>query len=239
MNELIKTSQGENGDIIVSGRELHEFLEVKTRYNDWFERMISYGFVENIDFIKVTQKRVTSHGRKHDMKDHHIKLDMAKEISMIQRTEKGKQARQYFLHLEKMWNSPEMVMKRALQYADQKVIELKNELEEKKPLITFAETCMTSEKSLLVREVAKLASKQGVKTGERRLWKKLREWKLVFSDKNEPYQEYVDRGYFEITQGVKEIKKGSFTWLTMRVTPKGQMYIINRLKKEQNERKVI
>lgn len=105
-------------------------------------------------------------------------------------------------------------------------------IEQQKPLVNFAETCMTSEQSLLVREVAKLASKQGVKTGERRLWQKLREWGLIFKHKNEPYQEYVDRDYFEITQGVKETNKGAFTWVTMRVKPKGQAYIINRLKKE-------
>ena len=108
-------------------------------------------------------------------------------------------------------------------------------IEQQKPLVNFAETCMTSEKSLLVRELAKLISKQGILIGERRLYQKLRDWKLIFKNKNEPYQEYVERGYFEISQGVKQTEKGSFTWLTMRVKPKGQVYIINRLMKE-NER---
>jgi|SRR5690606_4021402 len=233
MNQLIKTSHNESGDIIVSGRELHEFLEVSTRYDIWFNRMTEYGFSQGIDFIDVVQKRTTSHGRVHDMIDHHIKLDMAKEISMIQRTEKGKQARQYFLQIEKLWNSPEAIMKRALEYADRKMLELQSQIDRQQPLVAFAETCMTSDKSLLVREVAKLCSKNGIVTGERRLWQKLREWKLVFANKNEPYQEYIDRGYFEIAQGVKESSKGAFTWLTMRVTPKGQVYIINRLRKEQ------
>jgi phage antirepressor YoqD-like protein len=98
---------------------------------------------------------------------------------------------------------------------------------------------MASDKSLLIREVAKLISKQGILMGERRLFQKLRDWKLIFSGKNEPYQEYIDRGYFEVSQGVRETEKGNFTWLTMRVTPKGQMYIINRLKKEQQEKAVI
>lgn len=105
-------------------------------------------------------------------------------------------------------------------------------IKHQKPFVEFAETCMTSEKSLLVREVAKLASKQGVKTGEIRLWQKLRDWGLVFKDKNEPYQEYIDRDYFEVTQGVKETTKGAFTWTTTRVKPKGQVYIVNRLRKE-------
>lgn len=112
---------------------------------------------------------------------------------------------------------------------------IQKQLEQQKPLVNFAETCMASDKSLLVREVAKMISKQGILMGERRLFQKLRDWKLIFPNKNEPYQEYIDRGYFEISQGVKETSKGSFTWLTMRVTPKGQMYIINRLKKEQQK----
>lgn len=117
----------------------------------------------------------------------------------------------------------------------QKRIAAEKQIEQQKPLVNFAETCMASDKSLLVREVAKMISKQGILMGERRLFQKLRDWKLIFPNKNEPYQEYIDRGYFEISQGVKETSKGSFTWLTMRVTPKGQMYIINRLKKEQQK----
>lgn len=236
MNQLIKTTQSKSGDIIVSGRELHEFLEVDTPFRKWFPRMVEYGFVEGADYTP----DIFVHPRnKQETTDYLLKLDMAKEIAMIQRTEKGKQARQYFIQIEKLWNSPEAIMKRALEYADRKMIELQTRLDKQQPLVAFAETCMTSDKSLLVREVAKLCSKNGIITGERRLWQKLRDWKLVFSNKNEPYQEYIDRGYFEITQGVKENSKGAFTWLTMRVTPKGQIYIINRLKKEQAAKEAI
>lgn len=100
MNELIKITQNENNDQVVSGRELHEFLEVKTEYKKWFDRMSEYGFVENIDFVRVTQKCLTPGGLQ-NVTDHALKLDMAKEISMIQRNEKGKQARQYFIEVEK------------------------------------------------------------------------------------------------------------------------------------------
>lgn len=100
MNELIKVTTNENGDQLVSGRGLHEFLEVKTRYNDWFVDMIQYGFTENVDFISFTEKRVKPQGGRPTV-DHALSLDMAKEISMIQRTEKGKQARRYFIEVEK------------------------------------------------------------------------------------------------------------------------------------------
>lgn len=96
--DLIPIITNENNEQLVSGRELHEFLEVRERYNDWFPRMREYGFSENVDFISFTEKSVKG-GR--PQQNHYLKLDMAKEISMIQRTEKGKQARQYFIEVEK------------------------------------------------------------------------------------------------------------------------------------------
>jgi Phage anti-repressor protein len=99
MNELIKITQNENNDQVVSGRELHKFLEVKENYTDWFKRMVGYGFVENLDFIGLSEKSDKLGGR--PRVDHALKIDMAKEISMIQRNEKGKQARLYFIEVEK------------------------------------------------------------------------------------------------------------------------------------------
>lgn len=100
MNQLINITQNENNDSVVSGRELHEFLEVSTPYTQWFERMIEYGFVQNVDFIGLSQKSEKPQGGRPTL-DHALKLDMAKEISMIQRTAKGKEARQYFIQVEK------------------------------------------------------------------------------------------------------------------------------------------
>ena len=96
--ELIKVNKENN---TVSARELHEFLEIGTRFDKWFIRMISYGFEENSDFRAITQKRVTAQGNMTTYIDYEITIDMAKELSMIQRTEKGKQARQYFIQCEK------------------------------------------------------------------------------------------------------------------------------------------
>lgn len=88
MNELIKIEE-RDGEQLVSGRELHEFLGIKTKYKDWFPRMCEYGFVENTDFIAIAQKRATAQGNETTYTDHFIKISMAKEISMIQRNEKG------------------------------------------------------------------------------------------------------------------------------------------------------
>ncbi|MFG5564217.1 antA/AntB antirepressor family protein [Enterococcus faecalis] len=102
MKELIKVTTNENNEQLVSGRELHEFLEVKDNYTDWFKRMTTYGFDQNVDFKGLSEKSDKLGGRPRI--DHAMKLDMAKEISMIQRTEKGKQARQYFIKVEKEYN---------------------------------------------------------------------------------------------------------------------------------------
>ncbi|EPH61123.1 toxin-antitoxin system, toxin component, Bro family [Enterococcus faecium 13.SD.W.09] len=98
MKELIKVTTNENDEQLVSGRELYEFLEVSERYSSWFERMLKYGFSENIDFVGC---KVFNALARQELQDHVLKLDMAKEVSMIQRTEKGKQARQYFIQVEK------------------------------------------------------------------------------------------------------------------------------------------
>ncbi len=102
MNYLIPVEKDEQGNVVVSGRELHDFLEINTPYTQWFERMVGYGFDENVDFIGLSQKSEKPIGGR-PQQDHALTLDMAKEISMIQRTERGKQARQYFLEVEKRY----------------------------------------------------------------------------------------------------------------------------------------
>lgn len=116
------------------------------------------------------------------------------------------------------------------------IIQLATQLKEERQKRLQAERLTNqiavSENSLLVREVAKIASKRGIIIGEKRLWNKLREWGLVFRNSTEPKQEYVDRGYFEVAEGVRETDKGTFTYRTTRVTGKGQVYIIKRLLEE-------
>ena len=95
MNSLIEIKTNESQEPVISGRELHEFLEVKEKYTQWFQRMKEYGFVESVDFATVSEKTEIANGGYQERYDHLIKIDMAKELAMIQRTEKGKQARQY------------------------------------------------------------------------------------------------------------------------------------------------
>ena len=174
MNELINVTLNDNQEPIVSGRQLHEALGVKTEYKKWFSRMTEYGFNEDEDFLKVTQKCLTS-STGQNTTDHIIKLDMAKEIAMIQRTQRGKQVRQYFIQVEKDFNSPEKIMARALLMADQKVHKLEAQIEADKPKVLFADAVSASHTSILVGELAKLISQNGYKIGANRLFSWMRE----------------------------------------------------------------
>lgn len=125
MNNLFKVSY-EADRITLSAKALHEFLEVETPFKKWFGRMAEYGFDENIDYREVMDKKVQNPLGGRPSTDYEISLDMAKEIAMIQRNEKGKQARQYFIEVEKKWNSPEYVMQRALQMSQKRIEALEN-----------------------------------------------------------------------------------------------------------------
>ncbi|HDR7258804.1 phage antirepressor [Bacillus paranthracis] len=118
----------------------------------------------------------------------------------------------------------------------EKLAAAQQQIVQQQPLVTFAKACMQSNESLKVSEVAKLAAKHNIKIGQRQLFTKLREWNLIFKRSTEPTQSAVEKGYFEIAQGVKQKPSGEpFTWTTTYVTPKGQAYIIDRLKKEQEQ----
>lgn len=160
MNKLINVTLNENHEPVVSGRQLHEALGVKTKYADWFNRMIDYGFTENQDFLLLKNEQQTGRGG-HNKVDHIIKLDMAKEIAMIQRTDKGKEVRTYFIQVEKDFNSPEKIMARALLMADKKVklLESQNEnllieLEEANKNADYLDLILQTKDSLTITQIA-------------------------------------------------------------------------------------
>lgn len=232
MNEVIKVTVNENHEPVVSGRQLHEALGVKTEYRKWFGRMAEYGFEENQDFARVTQKCPTPGGLQ-DMTDHIIKLDMAKEIAMIQRTDKGKEVRQYFIQVEKDFNSPEKIMARALLMADKKIHKLETQIEADKPKVLFADAVSASHTSILVGELAKLISQNGYKIGANRLFSWMREngylIKRKGSDWNMPTQRSMDLKLFEIKETNVQHADGHITVnKTPKVTGKGQQYFISK-----------
>ena len=165
MNELIKITTNEVGEPTGLGRELHEFLGVTTRYNDWFPRMVEYGFTEGKDFNLLKNEQVRFEGNREvtrELIDHLLTIDMAKEICMIQRTEVGKQARQYFIQVEKDYNSPEKIMARALRIAEKELSTLRLEtkvqaqqIAELQPKATYYDLILQCPSLLSVTEIAK------------------------------------------------------------------------------------
>ncbi len=239
MNELIEINY-ENADRpTVLGRDLHEVLEVKTKYADWFKRMCEYGFAENTDFVAISQKRETAQGNETTYNDHQLTIEMAKEICMIQRTDKGKQCRHYFLELEKAWNTPEMVMGRALKIAQNQLDSLKGEnlkltekIKEDKPKVLFADAVETAHTSILVGDLAKLIKQNGVDIGQKRLFEYLRENGYLIkngSSKNMPTQKSMDMKLFEVKERTINNPDGTVRITkTTKVTGKGQTYFINK-----------
>lgn len=232
MNELINVTLNDNHEPVVSGRQLHEVLEVKTEYKKWFSRMTEYGFNENEDFLKVTQKCLTS-STGQNTTDHVIKLDMAKEIAMIQRTERGKQVRQYFIQVEKDFNSPEKIMARALLMADQKVHKLEAQIEADRPKVLFADAVSASRSSCLIGELAKILKQNGIDIGQNKLFQWLRTHGYLISRRgeswNQPTQKSMQLGLFELKKTNINHADGHTTVnTTTKVTGKGQQYFINK-----------
>ena len=163
MSNLIRVTF-DNDRPTISGRELHEFLQVKTAYKDWFPRMVEYGFSEGEDFCSILSE--STGGR--PSTDHQLTIEMAKELCMLQRNERGKQARQYFIQLEQDWNSPEKVMARALDIAHKQLTELRtentallaeNELQRQaiadfEPVRQYVDTILSSKDAVAITQIA-------------------------------------------------------------------------------------
>ncbi len=244
MNEIIKINYENAERPTVSGRELHEALGIKTAYKDWFPRMCEYGFTENSDFLTVAQKRATAQGNFTTYNDHMLTIQMAKEICMIQRTEKGKQCRQYFLDLEKAWNTPEMVIGRALQIAKKQIDSLKMEnnmltttvavqeqqISELKPKASYYDVVLNCPGLLAVSVIAKdygksakwlnaYLHKKGIQ------YKQGKTWLL--------YQKYAECGYTCTKTSTVPASDGTqHTKVHTYWTQKGRLFIYDTLKSD-------
>lgn len=233
MNELIPTLENENGQLLVSGRDLHQFLESNERYSKWFIRMCEYGFAENADFTNGQKSTVVNNGATRMLDDHFLTINMAKEIAMLQRNDKGKQARQYFLELERKWNSPEMVIKRAHEFLEKKVAALTTENlvlvqqnNELKPKASYYDMVLQN-KSLL--SVSKIAKDYGMSAIA--LNKKLHELGVQFKQGDIwlMYAKYQDKGFTQTTTHVIDADKSR---VSTKWTQKGRLFIYDLLKQQ-------
>lgn len=235
MNEIIKVNY-ENERPTVSGRELHEFLEVATPYDKWFPRMAEYGFIEQVDFSTFLSE--STGGR--PATDHQLTIEMSKEIAMIQRNEKGKQARQYFIALEKQWNTPEAVMARALKMAETTIKTLQTTVIEQRPKVIFADAVSASKTSILVGDMAKLLKQNGVDMGASRFFTWLRDNGFLIkrkgTDWNMPTQKSMELQLFEIKEtSIAHSDGHTSISRTPKITGKGQLYFINKFVGQEDE----
>lgn len=235
MESLIKIEE-RNGEQLVSGRDLHEFLEGSERFSKWWERMVSYGFEENKDY---TPYQKVHPQNKQEYTDYLMKISMAKELSMLQRNERGKQAREYFIKCEEAWNSEDMVLARALQIQNKKILSykehievLENKIKEDAPRVSFAETIEKASDCILVREFSKIIANEGIHLGEKSLYKWFREKGFIFKNSTEPMQSAVQRGLFKVSERVIKAVTGDIVRSTTKITGKGQIYFLGLLKKE-------
>jgi anti-repressor protein len=233
MNELLNVTT--NGDkLTLSARELHKELNVTDRFTRWFERMEEYGFEENVDFTSVKSSTLVNNGATRELQDYRITLDMAKEIAMLQRNEKGKEIRRKLIELEKAWNSPEKVMARALDIAHKTIANLQIENEEMKPKAIFADAVATSDTSILIGDLAKLIKQNGTDIGQKRLFERMRNDGYLIkkgASKNMPTQMAMKKELFEVKERVISNPDGSTRITrTTKVTGKGQIYFINKFK---------
>ncbi len=236
MNEILKIELNENQEPIISARELHQVLEVKSRYNDWFKRMLEYGFTENIDYVTLTQKKVTAQGNENTYIDHALKIDMAKEIAMLQRNEKGKQIRQYFIEIEKEYNSPEKIMARALIFANKQVetLTLVNKQQEQiinelQPKATYYDLILQCKDLLSITQIAKDYGMSGTQ-----LNKKLNELGIQYKHRETwlLYVKYADKGYTSSrTREYPDSKGVIHSRLHTYWTQKGRLFIYEQLKR--------
>ena len=233
MQELINITLNENHEPVVSARDLHKSLKVKTRFSQWVEQNFKI-LEEGYDFSPVvTTTQLNQYGGTKEIQDYALSLDASKNLAMISKTDEGAKVRKYFIQVEKDFNSPEKIMARALLLADKKVHQLEAQIEADRPKVLFADAVSASHSSILVGDLAKLISQNGFKIGANRLFAWLRENGYLIKRKgcdwNMPTQKSMELGLFEIKETTITHADGHISISkTVKVTGKGQQYFINK-----------
>lgn len=217
----------------VNARELHAFLDSKQDFSTWIKaRIAEYDFVEHQDFVLF--HNFMEKGRPRI--EYFITLDMAKELSMVERTVKGKQARQYFIDCEKRAQTLPQIpqtlseaLRLAADLADEKAA-LLAEQQRNAPKVAFAEAVSNANDTILIRDLAKVLKQNGIDMGEKRLFAWLRT-NGYLTLQNMPMQRAMDMGLFWVSESVIALPDGDRVRLTTRVTGKGQMYFLDKFKR--------
>jgi anti-repressor protein len=198
VKELLKLD--ETGNQTVSARELHMELEINTRFNDWFPRMCEYGFIQGKDFNLLKKEQVQIEGGREvtrEITDYYLTLSMAKEIAMLQRTDQGREIRQYLINVEEAWNTPELIAARALKWADGQLKLKDARIAELAPKAAFYDQVADSRDAIDMRNAAAVLNIPGL--GRNKLFALLRERKILDGN-NIPYRDFQERGYFRVIE---------------------------------------
>jgi len=216
MNDLIKVEvAGEKPTVL--GRDLHAALEVDTQYSKWFECMTEYDFTEGVDFVTVVKNVYREDGTlmPQTQTDHQLTLDMAKELCMLQRTDKGKECRQYFIELERRWNDPEFLMARALVAADRQIASLREVNARLLPKAELCDAVMDCKDAIPIGTAAKVLN---CGMGQNGLFAFLRENNILMAN-NQPYQKYIVQAFAPYhTAGCGRVKELVSRLLLMATT---------------------
>lgn len=232
MNNLINITLNENQEPVVSARQLHKSLEVKTRFSQWVEQNFKI-LEEGYDFTSVVGTTVVNNGANRKLQDYVLSLDAAKNLAMVSKTDKGKEVRKYFIQVEKDFNSPEKIMARALLMADKKVHKLEAQIEADRPKVLFADAVSASKSSCLIGELAKILKQNGIDIGQNKLFQWLRSNGYLISRRgdswNQPTQKSMQLKLFELKKtNINHADGHTTTKTTTKVTGKGQQYFINK-----------
>ena len=241
MNELLKINY-EAEQPTVSARDLHEQLHIGTKFTTWFERMKEYGFSEGKEFFPKLGETSEQGGR--PQTDFQISVDMAKQICMIQRSPEGKQIRQYFIDLEKAWNTPEQIMARALKMANhsieslkgrckflgEQVVEQQQIITELQPKANYVDMILQSKSLVTITQIAKDYGMSG-----RKLNKILKELKIQYKVGGQwvLYSKYQNGGYVH-SRTIDITRTDGRADVTMQTewTQKGRLFLYEELKKQ-------
>lgn len=242
MNELLKINY-ETEQPTVSARDLHEKLEISKRFSAWFETN-SKGFVEGQDYTSVLSGTVVNNGAAREIQDFNISTEMAKHICLMSRTEKGMQCRQYFIDLEKAWNTPEQIMARALKMANQSIESLKDRckflgdqvieqqqiITELQPKANYVDTILQSKSLVLVTQIAK-----DYGMSARKFNQILKELKIQYKVGGQwvLYSKYQSNGYVH-SRTIDITRTDGRPDVTMQTewTQKGRLFLYEELKKQ-------
>lgn len=240
-----------NGQQLISARELHKKLNVTTRFSKWVEQ--NFGdFIQNEDFTSVTAVTLVNNGATRPIQDYDITIDMAKELCMMTHSQLGKVYRKYFIEVERRWNDPQEVIKRGYAYLQNQNLKLtienkdlhkQNSLlaadnEKMKPKAIFADAVSVSDTPILIGELAKILKQNGIDIGQNRLFSWLRENGYLISrkgnDYNMPTQRSMELGLFKIKETTIQHADGHVSInKTPKVTGKGQIYFVNKFVKKE------